>query len=79
MDEESAALLNAPRKSPICSDSGMKVTNSEFPSVAPWNSRDQLSSLLHVIVSLVRFGSDAEGNEVSLSIITDRLHRLGSL
>ena len=57
----------------------MKVTVFNFLSVAPWKGRSQSSSLSHVNVSLVRFGSDAEGNEVSLSINTDILHRLDSL
>ena len=79
MDEESAALSNAPRKSPISLDRGKNWTDFNFPSVAPWNSRGQSPSLSHVIVSLVRFGRNAEGNEVSLLVTTRRVRKLGNL
>ena len=77
-DEESATPSNIPRKSPIRLDRGQKATDSNFPNVAPWNSRGQSSSLSHLIVSSIRSGSNAGGNEASLSVTTDRIRRLGS-
>ena len=53
--------------------------DSSFPSSAPWNSCGQSPSSSHVIVSEVRFGSDAEGSGVPLSVTTDKLHRPDSL
>ena len=72
-------MLSGSRRFVRIQASGMKVTDSNFPSIAPWNSRGQPSSLLHAIFSLIKFGSDAGGNGVSLPVTTDRLRRSGSL
>ena len=79
MDAVSATLSNASRKSPICADLERKVMTSSFPNVAPRNIGNQSRSRSHSMVNLVRFGSTTEGNEVSLSVITDSPRRLGSL
>ena len=79
MDKESAAPVNAPRKLSKGSDSMLKQADSNFSNVAPRRSRSASLPSLDVISRCVKFGSGAEGIEVSFSTATDSLRRFGDL